>query len=193
MPRLGVAVVLPDQSWSVCAIVSGVVLTALRGDRGELFGGTWSSQGAKDGLSGSASDRSLEPMPVLGLVKKPLEVSDTMPIRQTDGMYSWESIAVWAAPPLPNEAPKETFFLDDCIDVDAAVGFEQPHYQLREEYTSEVDIKPMTGVDNRPPTAYLRIEFDDELELEDPPKANPESPDRFVVCLFFLLLSPRSI
>ena len=177
---MGVAVSLPDHSWAVYAIVSGVVLTTLRGDRGELFGGS-----LLIGVDPNSTDNSmgympgdenpLPSMPVVCNVKKPLEVSDTMPLRQEVGIYSWESIAMWAAPPLPNEAPAETFCLDDGLGETGLFGLE---YRLVVDDDCGLDIKPMTGVDNRPPTAYLRIEFDDEIELENLKSANAEAAER---------------
>lgn len=60
-------------------------------------------------------------------------------------------------------------------------------YQLTvDEYENEglqLDLKPMTGVTSRPSTAYLRIEFDDELELEDEQakQVNPAHRDKPVL------------
>lgn len=119
-PNLGIAVPMPDDSWTVFAIVSGVVLSVLRGDRSELFGHAIQLEDSSKEEAASSvvlhdtktDPITIESIPVICHVKKPLEVTDLMPIRQEVGIYSWESIANWAAPPLPNEAAPESFYMD---------------------------------------------------------------------------------
>ena len=95
------------------------------------------------------------------------------PLLKPRGSYSWDSLAEWAAPPLPNTEPLQDFFLDQDQDQDSSSSSSSiddtqpspPPYEL--SLIAATATNPPTK--SRPTTARpVNIEFTDELdELND--------------------------